>query len=245
MRLYGRETESRRIDSLLDAARAGRSGALLLRGQPGTGKTALLRSAVARAVGMTVLQARGLEVEAQLAFSGLSDLFGPVIDLIETIPAPQAAALAGALAVGPAVAADRFVVSVATLSLLAAASDARPVLAVVDDGHWIDDASREALLFAARRLEAERVAVIMAGLDSEGALDWSGLDELAVSGLDRAAAAQLLEEDLDRPIAPRVLNRLMDATAGNPLALREFAAELTKRHSSAGQNRSETGFPRR
>ena len=177
---------------------------------------------------MTVLQARGLEVEAQLAFSGLSDLFGPVIDLIETIPAPQAAALAGALAVGPAVAADRFVVSVATLSLLAAASDARPVLAVVDDGHWIDDASREALLFAARRLEAERVAVIMAGLDSEGALDWSGLDELAVSGLDRAAAAQLLEEDLDRPIAPRVLNRLMDATAGNPLALREFAAELTE-----------------
>ena len=227
MRLYGRETECRRINSLLDAARARKSGALVLRGEPGVGKTALLRGAEARAAGMTVLEARGLEVEAQLAFAGLSDLLGPVIDHIGTIPAPQAAALAGALALGPAVVADRFVVGVATLSLLAAASDARPVLAAVDDGHWMDEASREVLFFAARRLGGERVAVIVTGLDAEPALDSSGLEELSVCGLDRAAAAQLLEEHLDRPIAPRLLDRLMDVTSGNPLAVRQFASDLT------------------
>src|SRR5207249_681588 len=109
MQLYGRETEVQRIDSLLALARAGTSGVLVLRGEPGIGKTALLRRAVENADGMTVLEARGREVEAQLAFSGLSDLLAPILGRLDAIPPPQSAALAGALGVGPPFPGDRFV----------------------------------------------------------------------------------------------------------------------------------------
>ena len=192
------------------------------------GKTTLLDAACARASGLTLLHARGLEVEAQLAFSGLSDLVTPVLRFLEAIPAPQSAALAGALAVGPASPADRFVVCAATLSLLAAAAEEQSVLVVVDDVQWLDDPSREALLFAARRLEAEQVAIIMAVLDTDRALDAPGLDEVVLAGLDSRSARELLQDQLGRPIAPRVLNRLMDLTAGNPLALREFGISLSE-----------------
>ena len=165
----------------------------MLRGEPGVGKTALLRYAEEQAEGMTVLQARGLEDEGELAFSGLADLFRAVLDQLETIPPAQSAALAGALGLGPPVAGDRFVVCVATLSLLAAVAEARPVLAIVDDCQWLDEASREALLFAGRRLEAEHVALLMASLEPEAAAHtFAGLDELTVAGLDRRAASGLL-----------------------------------------------------
>src|SRR4051812_33061180 len=117
MRLFGRDRETRRIDSLLESARVGRSGVLILRGAPGVGKTALLRYASEQAEGMIVLQARGLEVEALLAFSGLADLFRPVLHRLEQIPPPQSAALTGALGLGAPVAGDTFVISIATLSL--------------------------------------------------------------------------------------------------------------------------------
>ena len=156
----------------------------MLRGEPGIGKTALLRYAKEQASGMTVLEARGLEGEAQLAFSGLADLFRLARDQLESIPPVQSTALAGALGLGPSAAGDRFVVCAATLSLLAAAAEHKPVLAVVDDAHWLDEASREALLFAARRLEAERAALLMTslGLESEpGAPAAAGFEELALS----------------------------------------------------------------
>ena len=165
MRLNGRDEETRRIDSLLEAARAGTSEALMLRGEPGIGKTALLRYAAERAQGMTVLHAQGLEVESELAFCALADVFRPVIDRLDAIPAPQARALAGALGLGPATPSDRFLVCASTLSLLAAAAEDRPVLAVVDDAHWVDAASREALFFAARRLDAEHVTMLVASLE--------------------------------------------------------------------------------
>jgi predicted ATPase len=184
MRLKGRGEETRRIDSLLDEARAGRSGALMVRGEPGIGKTSLLRYATERAGDMTLLQGQGLEVEIQLAFSGLADVLRPVIDRLDAIPGPQSAALAGALGLGPAMPGDRFLVCASTLSVLAAAAEKRPVLAVVDDAQWLDAASREALLFAARRLDAEHVTMLIAGLNWEAALDSSGLDELALSGID-------------------------------------------------------------
>ena len=127
----------------------------MLRGDPGGGTT--------------VLRARGLEDEAELAVSGLADLFRPVVDQLRRIPPAQGAALAGARGLGPPVAGARFVVGVATLSLLAAAAEARPVLATVDDTQWLDSASSEALFFASRRLEAEQVALLMTSREPKGA----------------------------------------------------------------------------
>jgi DNA-binding CsgD family transcriptional regulator len=201
----------------------------MLRGEPGVGKTALLGYAEEHAGGMTVLQARGLEAEGELAFSGLADLFRAVLDQLATIPPAQSAALAGALGLGPPVAGDRFVVCAATLSLLAAAAEARPVLAIVDDCQWLDGASIEALLFACRRLEAEHVALLTASLEQEAApRTFEGLDELTVAGLDRRAASDLLAECVSHAIAPQVIDRLMQVTGGNPLALRELAANLSE-----------------
>src|SRR5947209_6599778 len=147
--LLGRDSECARIDELLGAARADESRALVLRGEVGIGKTALLLYAAQRADDMTVLRARGIESESELAFAALGDFFRPVLDQMGAIPKPQADALAGALALGPAGSADRFTICAATLSLLAAAAEAGPVLGIVDDCQWLDRSSGEALLFAA------------------------------------------------------------------------------------------------
>jgi DNA-binding CsgD family transcriptional regulator/tetratricopeptide (TPR) repeat protein len=241
--LHGRDAEVTRIDSLLDSAREGRSGTLVIRGDPGIGKSALLQYAKEQASGMAVLEARGLEAEADLAFSGLSDLFRPVLDLLETIPQPQSEALAGALGLGPPVAGDRYVVCVATLSLIAAAAEARPVLAVVDDIHWLDGASGEALRFAGHRLEAEPVALMMACRTSVGSpVEGSGFEELNLAGLDRSAASDLLEDRIRRPIAAHVIDRLVGVTGGNPLALCELAAGLSARQLVGEQAFEETPF---
>jgi len=228
MRLYGREAETGRIDSLLDAARAGRSAVLVVRGEPGIGKTALLRYAARRAQETTVLSARGLEIDQRLAFSGLADLFLPVLGRLEAIPRPQSAALAGALGLGAPVAGDGFLVRVATLSLLSAAAEERPVLALLDDSQWLDEASREAILFVARHLEAERVALILTTLLSESTVDSFGLDEVTLVGLVPPAAGELLEEQLGYPVAPQVLDQLAKFSGGNPLALCELARDLSE-----------------
>ena len=230
MRLYGREAETARLDALLASAQRGRSDVLMLRGEPGIGKTALLRYAKERASGMALLEARGLEGEAQLAFSGLADLFRPALGQLESIPPVQATALAGALGLAPPAAGDRFVVCAATLSLLAAAAEEAPVLAVIDDSHWLDEASREAVLFAARRLDAERVALLMTSLDLGSgpvAPMPAEFDELALSGLDRQAASHLLGELVPHPIGRQVIDRLVQVTGGNPLALCELVPTLS------------------
>jgi DNA-binding CsgD family transcriptional regulator len=228
MRLYGREAEAQRLNSLLDSARAGKSGVLMLRGEPGIGKTALLQYAIGQWQGM-VLSARGLEAEAQLAFSGLADLCRPILGQLNAIPEPQAAGIAGALGLAPPIPIDRFVVCVATLSLLAAAAEQGPVLAVVDDSHWLDDASSEAIFFAARRLEAERIALVVTSREGEaGASPPTGVEELLLSGLDPTSASALLDERSHSPIAAHVMERLFRETGGNPLALCEVAASLSE-----------------
>src|SRR5262245_18075117 len=157
--LHGRRAESAAIDQLLAGARGGRSGALVIRGEAGVGKTALLAYATERAGGMHVLQGVGIESESQLAFAGLHLLVRGVVDCLGALPAPQAAALEGAIGLSAAEAPDRFLVSAAVLSLLAEVAEEGPVLCLVDDAQWLDEPSADALVFAARRLEAEHVAM--------------------------------------------------------------------------------------
>jgi DNA-binding CsgD family transcriptional regulator len=215
--------------ALVDGARAGRSGVLVVRGQAGVGKSALLADAVERAAGMRVLQARGIESESELAFAALHQLLRPVMGWIGRLPPPQAAALRVAFGLQEGVGADRFLVSVAVLSLLAEAAEDRPVLAVVDDAHWLDGASANALAFAARRLEAEPVALLLAAREEEsGRLEgFGGLSELKLGGLDPAAAGALLAERTGPTVAPAVRDRLVEQTGGNPLALMELPSILT------------------
>jgi len=226
--LHGREAELERIAALLAAARAGRSGALVLRGDAGAGKSALLLAARRRAVDMTVLASTGVESESELPFAALHQLLRPVLDGLDALPAVQADALRGALRLGRDAGEHRFVVYVAVLGLLAEAAEAAPVLCLVDDAHWIDAASAEALAFVARRVEAERIAFLFAerGLDPPvpGVRD---LPEVRLDGLDPQAAAAVLDDASDGTVAPGVRAWLVEATAGNPLALRELAAGLT------------------
>ncbi len=215
--LPGRADETARTDRLLDGARVGESAALIVRGDPGIGKTALLAEVAARAVGFTVLRAHPLQTESELPFAGLSDLLRPLLPLLDRIPEAQAAVLAGALALGPPTPGDRFAAAAATISLLAAGAEEVPVLAVVDDAHWLDTPSREALLFAARRLGHEGVVLLFAMRDRPW-LESAGIETLELRGLDPDAAALLLARS-GRVVSPRVRERLVAETAGNPLAL--------------------------
>src|SRR3954470_2914878 len=158
----GRERERARIDRLLEEARAGRSGALLLHGEAGIGKTALMRWAIGRATGLRVLRARGIETESDIPFAGLAELVTPLLDRLDAVPEVQARALRGALALGPATPHDRFTVPAGLLSLLGAAAEEQPVLVAIDDAQWLDEPSMEAFLFAGRRLGAEGVARLWA-----------------------------------------------------------------------------------
>ena len=226
--LIGREAETARIATLLKEAQSGHSRALLVGGEAGIGKSALLRYAVGQAGGMIVLRARGMESESELAFAALGDLFRPVLDYLIKLPEPQAVALAGALGLRPPVAGDRFTICAGTLNLLAAVAEVAPVLAVVDDAQWLDTSSAEALLFAARRLDSESVAVLFAVREGEaGAFSASGLEQLTLAGLGREHARELLSRRLKHEPAPEVAERLVRGTQGNPLALVEIPGLLS------------------
>src|SRR3954449_10040578 len=162
MELVGREAERARLQALLDGARARRSGALLLHGEAGIGKSALLRWAIDAADGFQVLRAHGMESESDIPYAGLAELVSPLLALLDDLPAVQSGALRGALALAPATPTDRFTVPVALLSLLARAAEERPLLVVVDDAQWLDDPSLDAFLFAGRRLGQEGVAMVAA-----------------------------------------------------------------------------------
>jgi DNA-binding CsgD family transcriptional regulator len=226
--LLGRSDEQRQIGRLLLRARRGRSGALLLLGEPGIGKTALLEHAENRAGGWIRLRGTGAEPEAELPFAALSQLLTPVLDQLPAIPPLQAGALSAALALGPAQLGDRFTVFAAVLSLIAAAAERRPVLVVLDDAHWFDHSSQQALLFAIRRLHAERIAVLVAarsGAD-HSFLD-SGLAQLRLGGLAHDAAGSLVGRAAGVPVASDVADCLVEATGGNPLALLHVPRQLS------------------
>jgi len=231
--LIGRESQCARLDELLDRARLGRSGAIVIRGEAGIGKTALLEYAAGRAEDMTVVRALGVESEVELEFSALLDVCRPLLDRLGDLPEPQADALRVAFGLGPALALDRFAIGAATLGLLAAAAEADPLLVLVDDAQWLDSASSDALLFATRRLEADRAAVIFAARDGEGrSFDAPGVELVPIAGLEREAAGLFLRSQAE--IAPGVAEQLYEATGGNPLALAELPGLL-----SAGQLRGD------
>ena len=219
--LLGRELECAAIGRLLDEARDGASGGLLLRGEPGIGKTALVGYAVEQATGMLVVRAQGVQSETEVAFGGLLEVTRPLLARIDELPDRQAAALRAALALDTGPPPDRLTVGAATLSLLAAAAEETPLLVALDDAQWLDAESAEALGFAVRRLHAERVAVVVATRVGEGReFDPAGLDEIDVSGLSQEAAGELLAAS--GVAGDEAVARFHAATGGNPLALLEL-----------------------
>ena len=226
--LLGRTVECGAIDELLQCVRGSESGVLVVRGEPGIGKSALLDYARERAAGFTIVETRGLESEMELAFAGLADLLRPLLRLLEAVPAPQAEAVAAALALGPPVAGDRFAVAAGTLSLLGAAAHEQPLLVVVDDAHWLDAPSAETLRFAAHRLRAEPVALLVAVRTGEQSVfDVGGLPELKLGVLAENDARDLLQRHAPDGAAAPVLRRLVEHARGNPLALTEAAGTLS------------------
>jgi len=226
--LVGRERESTHLAELLDRARHGSARSLVVRGEPGVGKSALIEELVDRAGDALVLHTQGLEVEAPLAFAALHRLLVPVMRLRDDLPAPQARALRVAFGEedGPSV--EPFLVAVATLSLLTTAAEEKTVLCVVEDAHWLDPATADALLFCARRLGADRVLLVFSARDA-AAMPFrpDGIGELVLAGLDPDAARSLLELRLGAAPAPEVTERLVVESGGNPLALLELPTELS------------------
>ena len=224
--LIGRAGELDLIGRLLADMRLGRSRSLVLIGEPGVGKTALLDGAIRQADDSVVLKVTGTEAERDVAFAALHALAWPILDLIEAIPSSQARALRRALAMEEGEA-ERLAACAGTLSLLATAAERTPVLVVVDDAHWVDRASLEALVFAARRLAGSSVVTLFATRGREPALVESGIAVHELSPLEPAAARELLRQRWGSRLRPSVARRLVTATEGNPLALVEMPALLT------------------
>jgi DNA-binding CsgD family transcriptional regulator len=225
--VHGREAEIRRIEELLAGAGEAQGGALLVHGDAGAGKTTLLDAVARDATAMRQLRTSGLEAESSLPFSALAELAEHLLDGISALPEPQAGAIEGALALGPPAQGERFAACAGFLGLLLTAARDRPLLVIVDDAHWLDPASAECLGFAARRVEDKPIAMLVAARAGEAhAFARPGIDVLPLPGLDRGAARALLR-DVDPALPSDVAESLVDAAAGNPLALIELPAMLT------------------
>jgi DNA-binding CsgD family transcriptional regulator len=236
--LVGRERECAAIDRLLEVSARGESSSLVLRGEAGIGKTALLTHAAERGGGGTVLRTAGVEAESDLAFAGLYGLLRPIVEKLGELPKTQADALAGALGLAPSLGSDRLLVSAATLSLLAAAAEEGPLLCLIDDAQFLDAESAEALVFSARRLAAEPVAMLFAVREGEArTFAAPGLPELVLEGLAAEPAARLLRASAPSA-ADSVRAWLLAEAAGNPLALLELPSGL-----SEGQRQGRVGLP--
>jgi hypothetical protein len=227
--LLGRQRECAVIDRLLEDAHEGMSGALVVHGEAGIGKSALLGYAIQRGMpGMLVLRAEGVEAESDLAFAGLHELLRPIVSYLHELPQTQSSALAGALGLAPSTNSDRLLISAGVLGALAAAAENQPVLCVVDDAQWMDRPSADALVFTARRLQAERMAILFGVREGEmSRFEAAGVAELALTGLGPSAAAAILAA-LTRNAAPTVRERLLAEADGNPLALLELPAGLSE-----------------
>jgi DNA-binding CsgD family transcriptional regulator len=234
--LVGRSNEQAAIDRLLTAAREGHSGALVLRGEAGIGKSALLEHARERAGGFTVLRGVGIESESELVYAALHQILRPVLNRIDQLPDPQAASLRAAFALSDETVDDRFRVSLGALTILAEAAEERPVLCLVDDAQWLDQGSAAALVFAARRLKAESLVMLFAARDDETRpFVAPDLPELRLSSLSSLDSRLLLSDRLGPTVPAGVVEWLAESANGNALALVELPATLTDRQL-AGQD---------
>nr|WP_205650457.1 LuxR family transcriptional regulator [Actinoplanes solisilvae] len=226
----GRRDEREMLSVLVAAAKASRSQVLVLRGEVGIGKTALLDFLAERATGCRVARAAGVESEMELPFAGLHQLCGPYLDRLERLPPVQREALATIFGRRSGPAPDRFLVGLSVLTLLCDVADERPLICIVDDAQWLDQASAQALEFVARRMGAEPLALVLAARESDARL--AGLPELVLLALNNRDATDLLESAVNGPLDPRVRDIILAESHGNPLALLELprgmvAAELT------------------
>lgn len=235
--LLGRGSELLAIDEALAAARLGKGSRLLIRGEPGIGKTALLEHAVSQAASMRVLAARGVEFEADMPFAGLHELLHPTLGLLDRLPPIHASAIRSSLGLGPRIEADRLIIGAAALGLISAYAEEAPLLITVDDAQWLDRASSEAIAFAARRLLADPVAILVAVREGEESpFLAAGMPELRLSGLDQASATAILERVAASHVSADVARWMLDATGGNPLALLELGHEAPHMSASPHDN---------
>src|SRR5215213_9325907 len=224
--LLGRASECPMLDGLLEDVRGGQSAVLVVRGEAGVGKTALLQHCARQAAGFRVARIAGVESEMELPFAGLHQLCAPMLGRLSALPEPQRAALRVALGLASGPAPDRFLVALAALTLLAEVAAERPLLCMIDDAQWLDGASSQVLGFVARRLLAESVALVFALREPAGERDLAGLPGLALGGLPEADARALLATVYPGRLDERVRDRLVAETRGNPLAILELPRGL-------------------
>jgi DNA-binding CsgD family transcriptional regulator len=230
--LHGRREEREALERLLEAVRGGQSRVLVVSGEAGVGKTALLQAAIGSASGFLVMRAVGVESEMELAFAALQQLCAPLLDRLERLPVPQRDALGVAFGLRAGDAPDRFLVGLAVLSLLAEVAAQQPLVCVVDDAQWLDRASAQALVFVARRLLAESVALVFVTRDP--GVELEGLSRLVVEGLGDGDARALLGSAVRGPLDERVRERIVAETRGNPLALLELPRGSTPGELAGG-----------
>ena len=231
-RLTGRRSECETLDRLVEAVRAGESRALVVRGEAGVGKTALLDYLADHASGCLVARTTGVQSEMELAFAGVHQLCAPMLDHLDRLPGPQRKALRTALGISAGTAPDRFLVGLAVLGLFSDVAEQRPLICLVDDEQWLDQASAQVLTFVARRLEAESGGLVFAARKPSD--DLAGLPELVLEGLAEEDARSLLDAVLPGPLDVRVRDRIVAETRGNPLALLELPRGLTPAELAGG-----------
>jgi DNA-binding CsgD family transcriptional regulator len=236
--LLGRRSECDTLDRLVATVRAGQSAVLVVRGEAGVGKSALLTYLVEHASGCRIARAVGVESEMELPFAGLHQLCGPMLDRLDRLPAPQRDALATAFGLSAGDPPDRFLVGLAVLSLLSEVAEEGPLVCVVDDAQWQDRASAQTLAFVARRLLAEAVGFVFAAREPSPTQDLAGLPELVVGGLVDGDASALLHSAIPGLLDERVSDRIVAEARGNPLALLELPRGLTPAELAGG-----SGFP--
>ena len=230
--LRGRRDECAVLDRLLDGARVGRSGILVLKGEAGVGKTALLEHAMGSAKDLTGIRTAGVESEMELAFAALHQLCVPLFASLERLPGPQRDALATTFGLSESAVPDRFLVGLATLGLLSEAAEERPLVCVVDDAQWLDRASAQVLAFVGRRLLAEPVVLLFGA--REPSEEIAGLPKLVIEGLGDRAARDLLASVTPGRLDERVADQIVAETRGNPLALLELPHGLSAAQLAGG-----------
>src|SRR4051812_5475531 len=237
----GRASECHRLDEMLVRARHGQSAVLVISGEPGIGKTSLLRYVARQASGLRVVEVAGVQAEMELPLSGIQRLWAPLLGTLDQLPQPQQNALRVASGILSGAAPDRFLVALAVLNLLAATAAQRPALCLVDDAQWIDGPSLVALGFVARRLTADAVVMIFALREPSATSALDGLPRLSLGGLEDADARALLSRAVPGRLDDRVRDRIIGETRGNPLALLELSQGMSRLERAGGFRPSPAG----